>query len=83
METMEIRRIKLGDNITEIDYNKGRILISYKTPVDYYDYDKTQYFKTSKFWSRTTSKHINKWVGFNTAEEIDQDKLDHMFGLGL
>jgi hypothetical protein len=51
----------LGANQTTITTNTGMtILFSYETPVACIVNGKA--FKTDKQWSRTTSKHINKWL---------------------
>jgi hypothetical protein len=52
--------------MTELDLSdtpiKGTVLFSYKTPVAFvYSGDDTVYV-TNKFWSCTTSRHINQWV---------------------
>lgn len=53
----------IASNMTEIATFKYRILCSYKTPVAVYDLTTNVFVKTKKFWSRTTSRHINKWIG--------------------
>lgn len=68
----------LRANMTEIDTPKYRVLFSYRTPVAYYDYSDHKYVKTEKYWSRTTSKHINQWLDGNKAELITQEELDNL-----
>lgn len=48
-------------NMTELEINGSLILFSYKTPVAMLKLDGGVY-RTSKFWSVTTSKHINQWL---------------------
>jgi len=36
-------------------------LISYLTPVAYYDKVENKYYRTSKWWSMTTENHISEW----------------------
>lgn len=74
------------------------VLFSYNTPVVAFvlseynpKYDgnghiieqESGYIKTDKFWSTTTSKHINKWLsskGLNPAKvkKVDQSVLDNL-----
>ena len=57
---MQIRPI--GSNQTELIKDDGTIvLFSYETPVAAY-LPERGYVKTSKKWSQTTSRHVNKWA---------------------
>jgi len=70
----------IASNMTEIETDDARILFSYKTPVAAYVFGKG-YFKTDKFWSVTTSRHINKWMGSQTAKDCAlmlQSDLDNL-----
>tara|TARA_B100000965_G_scaffold185147_1_gene154560 strand:+ start:194 stop:424 length:231 start_codon:yes stop_codon:yes gene_type:complete len=69
----------IAANQTELTINDGtQIFFSYRTPVAAYCPDKG-YIRTSKFWSVTTSRHINKWLGSITnVTEIDQSVLDNL-----
>lgn len=74
----------LAANITEIEIGDKTILFSYKTPVAYHEAG-VGYFKTNKFWSATTTRHINKWLAMNgfsgnmdRLSSIDQVKLDNL-----
>ena len=65
----------LGANKTELHTDNGNvILFSYKTPVAAF-VEGQGWIKTSKKWSRTTSKHISMWLGGN-AKEVEQSVLD-------
>jgi hypothetical protein len=59
-------------NFHEVIVNGINVLYSYTTPVaccvD------GQYFKTDKFWSKTTSKHVNQWT--RVATERPQEYFD-------
>lgn len=68
----------LGSNKTELETKRARILFSYKTPVAAWIAGK--HYKTSKYWSRTTSKHINNWFeGYSeTAELKPQEFFDNL-----
>ena len=69
----------IAANQNEVSFNNGtQIFFSYKTPVAAYLPEKG-YVRTSKFWSVTTSRHINKWLqGVNNVDEIDQSILDNL-----
>ena len=69
----------IAANQNEVSFTNGtQIFFSYKTPVAAYLPEKG-YVRTSKFWSVTTSRHINKWLqGVNNVDEIDQSILDNL-----
>ncbi len=70
----------IASNMTEVETEDARILFSYKTPVAAYVFGKG-YVKTDKFWSVTTSRHINKWMGSQTAKDCAlmlQSDLDNL-----
>ena len=61
---------QLGSNQTELSLNNGTSLFfSYETPVAGYSHD-LGWFKTSTYYSRTTSKHINQYF-----KHADKDKI--------
>ena len=63
----------IGRNVTELHLNNGSlVLISYETPVAAIGQDYKP-IKTSKFWSVTTSRHINQF--FNRHFVYDQKKI--------
>lgn len=67
---------KIGNkNLTEITKTNGDIvLVSYETPVAARIGEK--YYRTSEKFSKTTSGHINYWLGTINAEEKPQSFLD-------
>ncbi len=69
----------IAANQNEVSFNNGtQIFFSYKTPVAA-DLPEKGYVRTSKFWSVTTSRHINKWLqGVTNVDEIDQSILDNL-----
>ena len=69
----------LGANQTEVSINNGtQIFFSYRTPVAAYLPDKG-YVRTERFWSKTTSRHINKWLdNVNNVSEVSQSVLDNL-----
>lgn len=48
-------------NMTEIEIDGKRVLFSYKTPVVIVD-ENGEVFVTGKFWSKTTTRHINQYL---------------------
>lgn len=74
---MKVRAYSIGSNMTEALIGDNRFLISYHTPVAAYIADKG-WFRTSRKWSSTTSKHINKWLQGVSAQEIPQTDLEAM-----
>jgi len=65
----------LASNKTELTLEDGtQVLFSYETPVACWI--QGEYFKTSKKWSNTTSRHINSWVHF--ATEKPQEYFDNL-----
>ena len=76
---MDIKNV--GSNMTEVGFDGNRVLYSYSTPVAAWDNAKGKWVRTDKFWSQTTSRHINKWLKMNAwidAVEVPQIELDKM-----
>ena len=70
----------IASNMTEVETSEARILFSYSTPVAAYVYGEG-YVRTEKWWSVTTSRHINKWLDLRygeTAKEVSQTYLDNL-----
>jgi hypothetical protein len=69
---------QLGSNQTLLITNHGyEILYSYETPVAGYS-PILGWFKTSKKYSRTTNKHINKYLNGNKACLLCPTDLEQM-----
>lgn len=73
----------IASNMTELLLNDGtQVLFSYQTPVAVIKRDQClQTIQTSKKWSVTTSKHINKWFsmyGFAVFAYEDQEYFDNL-----
>jgi hypothetical protein len=68
----------LGPNRTELHLASGSIVFfSYNTPVAAF-VPGDGYFRTSKRFSNTTTKHVNDWLrGFHAAEK-SQDFFDKL-----
>ena len=67
----------IASNMTEVETDSARVLFSYRTPVAAYVYG-VGYVKTDKWWSVTTSRHINKWIDNCTVREVSQTFLDKL-----
>ena len=65
----------LAANMNQVEINGYKVLFSYETPVAVIN-SLGQHFKTEKFWSKTTSRHINKWLNGFKAEEKPQEFFD-------
>ena len=74
--------VPLASNMTEVETDLGRVLFSYRTPVAAYVYGKDGFgggfVRTKKWWSVTTSRHINKWIDNCTVREVSQTYLDNL-----
>ena len=69
--------VPLASNMTEVETSEARILFSYRTPVAAYVFGE-RFVRTEKWWSLTTSRHINKWLPENgTVKEVEQTYLDN------
>ena len=70
----------IASNMTEVETSEARILFSYRTPVAAYVFGNITegYVRTEKWWSVTTSRHINKWLDGGTAKEVSQTYLDNL-----
>jgi hypothetical protein len=72
---------QIGPNQTQVTYSDGsEVFWSYETPVAGKLPDGT-YVKTSTKWSRTTSRHINKWLDGVDAVEVSQDTFTDLVEL--
>ena len=65
----------LASNMTEVEIGDVTVLFSYKTPVAAQTEDGF-FVRTDKFWSATTSRHINKWLAGARAEVKPQSYFD-------
>ena len=67
-----IRVRQLKSNMTELKRDSTTILFSYETPVAAHIPGKG-YYRTEKFWSVTTSRHINFWLDGAEAKTRPQE----------
>ena len=68
----------LAANQTQLVLADGtEIFFSYETPVAA-QLPNFEYIKTATKWSKTTTRHINKWLEGVTAKTVDQTILDNL-----
>ena len=67
----------IASNMTEVTTDKARVLFSYSTPVACFHQDGRAY-RTDKFWSVTTSRHIYKWLDGAKVETRPQSFFDSL-----
>ena len=82
MKNDYIMKLKqLGSNQTLIQFSNGNeVFFSYETPVAGYDASRGVYERTSEYYSRTTSRHINNYLDGVKAVDMHQDHFDKFFG---
>jgi len=69
---------QLGSNQVEVVIpGKARVLFSYNTPVAAF-IEGRGWVKTNRFYSKTTSKHINEYLQGLEYETVDQAELDEL-----
>jgi len=76
-----MRLTPIGTNQTEVETADARIFFSYKTPVAAYIFGEG-FVRSENFFSVTTSRHINKWIGVDsktdTTKTVPQSRLDNL-----
>lgn len=72
----------IAANQTELHPHNGMtVFFSYKTPVAAWVAGKG-YLRTEKFWSVTTSRHINKWLPNGiVAKTAPQEFFDNLIAV--
>ena len=64
-----------GSNMTELDLGFAQVFFSYETPVAARLTDGSL-VRTERWYSATTSKHINKWLEGYDALTVSQYRID-------
>lgn len=72
---------RISKNVVEMKLGNDTVLFSYNTPVACHMAITRKYYRTDRFHSVTTSKHINQWLSAHKKDAIlcDQDWFDAMF----
>ena len=69
---------RIGYNQTVVNLNNGtEIFFSYDTPVAGQSADGI-YFRTEEYYSRTTSRHINKYLENVNVVKVSQDVINNL-----
>ena len=79
-EHFKMRLTPIAANQTEIETADARIFFSYKTPVAAYIFGEG-FVRSEEFFSVTTSRHINKWIGGlnpKATKTVPQSVLDNL-----
>jgi hypothetical protein len=71
----------IASNMNLIDTPDYILLFSYSTPVACYNKHTLDYSRTSKKWSMTTTRHINKWLDGVKAIEQPQEYFDNLLSV--
>lgn len=71
----------IRNNMNELETSDLKVLFSYRTPVAFVNKETGIFYKTSKKWSRTTSRHISQWLAEfpysrGNVHEVDQETID-------
>ena len=69
---------QVGSNMTEVEIGRATVLFSYEAPVACHIQGQG-YFRTSKKWSVTTSKHIGKWLSTMRPVDAVQEREQSFF----
>ena len=71
-----------GSNMTEVEFGDITVLVSYSTPVAAV-VPGQGVLRTEKWFSGTTTKHINKWIKANfptaTQTSVAQTDIEQIF----
>ena len=73
---MKLTPIAANRNI--ISYNDGtEVFFSYSTPVAGYS-PRLGYVRTKEWYSSTTSRHINKYLGALNYSQVEQETINNL-----
>ncbi len=67
----------IGSNMIELTTGDYTFLFSYETPVAYHK-EGVGFYRTDEFFSKTTSRHINKWLHRATAAKVSQTHIEEL-----
>jgi len=73
---MKVKNI--GSNMAEVTTGIGDILVSHSTPVAACMADGSGFYRTKKAHSKTTSRHVSKWLNGAKAQERPQEFFDSL-----
>jgi hypothetical protein len=70
MKANQMKLNHIGSNQTLVTTASAVVLFSYSTPVA--AFINGEYYRTEKNWSKTTTRHINSWIGPIKAKKMPQ-----------
>ena len=70
-----------GSNQTILKFNSCEVLFSYQTPVA--GFDGLTWFRTEEKFSKTTTRHIDKYLGTIEAEVVPQVNIESLLAMGI
>jgi hypothetical protein len=74
-----MKLITIGANQMQLETSEWRIYFSYNTPVVSENLVTGRTIVTEKKWSRTTSRHINKFLDGNTDfDKVPQESFNNL-----
>ena len=71
-----MRLVPLNHNMTELTFSDKSVLFSYKPPVAGWDH--VGPFRTDQQYSKTTTKHINKYLGHGIGRVVPQSYIEEL-----
>lgn len=71
---MNVKYLTLHCRVYIVDNTE--VLVSYTTPVAARVNGK--YYKTDEYYSKTTTIHVNNWIGDHSFELVSQDYLNDL-----
>ena len=77
---MKVELNPISKNVNELRVGDNLGLFSYKTLVAVYT--RNGFYRIDEYYSRTTSKHINQWLGTSEAIEASSTELDSILYSG-
>lgn len=66
---------KISTNATELSIGDNTVLFSYSTPVAAH-VPPEGYLRTDRTFSKTTSRHINTWLGGMVAKVVPHSRIE-------
>ena len=80
--TMNQLKLKpVASNMNLLETPAHIVLFSYATPVASFDKATYSFHRTEAKWSKTTTRHINKWLDGVKAIEQPQEYFDNLLSV--
>jgi hypothetical protein len=72
---MQVRLSTYGANQNEVTIGDVSLFFSYETLVAMH-IQGHGYLRSGKSWSKTTTRHVNKWIGDADCQVVTQEALE-------